>query len=328
MYKDDIRRFDFEAEDFNGVVQRVADAFGLPSHTVRLHYVDEEQDTVSIGSSAELMEAFEVANEAGRKALKLLVSSVDPEIAANSDDDVVAVSVNNVTVTDVTNEEDATSDDDDDDDVQYDEEEDEKKEPRLSMAVLADHLLKLLSANDVVDALPTALQAFFAVVQDEDNVETVVDTFIASTDAIAQHPSTHALRSLLPLVASSLQRWLSFARANPQLLATAQNFAPLVVPMLVPQARQVLQAFKADPSTGCQAAQAAFLPLAHMLGPNVGDLFKCSSEDTAPAVADDTPVATAHDASSQGVHVHRSVRCDGCGVFPIKGDRYKCSVCK
>ena len=26
--------------------------------------------------------------------------------------------------------------------------------------------------------------------------------------------------------------------------------------------------------------------------------------------------------------IHENVKCDGCGIFPVKGIRYKCSVCK
>lgn len=349
VYQNVARRFDTAgAPDYDKLRAMLTDAYKLPAQFT-LSYRDDEGDVCNVSSTAELVEALSVAQMQGLSVLKLTVAAKDaPRPTAEVSDCVSEAS----SAVHVEADEDAAEPT-----------AEAKAEPKSSapapapaaaappaepakddvtvdLSVLAAELPALIQAfvtdAKIVAALPGALKAALAAVRENDEAQTVVDTFLASSDDILQHALVQRLLPLLPLALPKLRALLERVRAVPGLLDMAEAHLPMVLGMLplLPLFAQRFTSAISEAENGDLSALFSCLPggFAAEVFQTEGEESEAKAEDAAADACTGSPCAgtACQGSATEGVaddttHLHYT--CDGCGVTPVKGIRYHCMVC-
>jgi len=174
-------------------------------------------------------------------------------------------------------------------------------------------VLALLSDPAVIAALPGAVSAAVNTIDTTSarplSSKVIFEAFLGAAPAIAQHESVKRIEPFLkdayPRIDAKLSELgVTSASAAPLKASLASLTAAL--PQLVEQARLALVSSRGDLSV----LRPLFAPY---LGADTAATASSSLADAKQKVEEPA--------------VHRGVLCDGCGVTPIRGVRYKCASC-
>lgn len=192
--------------------------------------------------------------------------------------------------------------------------------PETDTTAKLDELLDLafqaVKDTKVQSALPRAIEAALGVLrQGATSFEVIVDTALSAAASLKENPSIQKLLPLVPRVSPVVNRWIEKGKAFlPVLITMAQQYVALLP--------QLLQKVDFDALKKCLKEK--FEKGAHH-GLCVFDLHLPDAPPFALDLHVDIPLTEQKGEKEE--QTHRNIKCDGCGMFPIIGIRYKCTVC-
>jgi hypothetical protein len=359
-FNGELRRFlSTSAPSYVDVVAAVQQMFPrLGASGFSLKYEDEENELITVASELELAEAVAVCKHLDRKTLKLIVVSRDedwvsvaPEQAQEKPEQLKEPVIEQPVVEEPVEQpvpivqepvpepmpEPVPEPEPEPEPVE--ESKDKAPEPNereLTKEELLAALVELASDEQVQAGIPKLAETALS----DASLEALVDpslptvellrNILSAVPDIAAHPQ---VGRLLAAVANVKTECLTHIREHivSRVVPMVRMFRPMVLealPALVQQLPVLLQGFieRMQQWEGCQGEARAFMPC--FLGgqfpfpPPFGGFpfpppFPFPSEEQ----AEEEPQAQGKEA------VHRGITCDGCGVNPIVGVRYQCTVC-
>jgi len=364
VFNHEIHRFDLGARTFDALHRAIVEAFGLANSPVFVKYEDDENDTVTISTDAELEEAFRVVESGQRKTLKLFVTT---EPAKTTEPKRLKVDSPQVKPSSA--------------------EPPRERKTSSSFAVpppgrdeMMRMFLSFASDPKLSAALFTALQVGLCAIADGDDFPTCVANMLASSSEIEQHPAVIMMKPFLPVYLDRIAPLYNFLKSQPQYVSVLQSMLPMFAPMLprmlpmlpqlferfcsllgnsgsipsdgpggpaggdidVSQLLSMFQAFapfaaaqSSMPSAAPAGAASAASGAAHV-SPLAALFSGCFPPQTQmpsaqPPAPSSCAAASQENAAPQGEEmnsqVHEGVICDGCGMAPLAGVRFKCAVC-
>lgn len=331
VFKDDIRRLkvheDISCDD---VKELVCLAYKIPA--CGLQYKDDEDDMVTVASDMDLREAMNLVAEGAIKSLKLIVSerpavaqnkkestkesieqSTEPVEEAKSENKEVPKGENPCEV------ESATSSIP------------ETESEGAGTESIHDLIKNLVEDPTVQPVLPNAVQTLLGALHRGDSPQSAVDEALAAFDNLRKHTS---IQKLLPYFPTFYEK-LIHMRDNPDML----KMLSIMLPQLLTKLPFWLNCMKTNPSS-CLPPWLQFImgdaEHAHVRDNLFADLQAGNPPPPGnpPGNSPGNPPGTggrsrapAASAAAGNVGVHHNVCCDGCHQNPIRGIRYKCSVC-
>lgn len=309
VFHEDVRRFKLSRPSFVHLRDLISKTYEkLPSGYV-IKYTDPEGDVCSIGSDAELEEAFNasgstlkldlIPTEVGGRAptLDSLPKSLPQENTAESK------------ASEVPQKEEEKAP----------QKEEEKASPQSEVAKdnetkegscdddcssLCGLILELVQDQDIQTNLAAIVQSLMSTVEKgEVNFKSLTANLFVAVPSLKE---SAAVQKILPILVKQTEKINA-------VLDQAKNYIPMVLPMLkeIPQMLpQLLDLIDLDDLKDHLKA----------LFTNGFPHFPC--ENPFASDSDDT----SGDEKAEGV-IHENIKCDGCGVLPITGDRFKCTVC-
>jgi len=313
VFHEDVRRFKLSRVSLVLLRDLVSKTYEkLPSGFL-LKYTDPEGDVCSIGSDAELEEAFNISS-----TLKLDVIPIDdtrgpiressPEVESIGDYEDLGESKENET-----------------EPTKPETEKEPKKEQEAATekqsngegqehCKLLDIVLSLVQDPEIQAKIPLIIQSVLVTIEKGTlKLKSIIDEVFVAVPSLKDHP---AFAKILPIL-------LDHAGSIDAALEDAKHFFPMVLPMLkdIPQ---LLPQLIASVDFAHLKAQAKLL-LNGAFGDfrrfPFADFYQCPSEE------ESNETKGCQKASEGDLPVHLNIKCDGCGVLPISGDRYKCTVC-
>ena len=326
-----------------------------------LRWIDEDHDECQIASDLELLEAINITllNE-NNQTLKVYVHnttaataaepvSVEPEekvqvvqqeaaVSSSSDQPKVEPEPSQEAAQEEQfaaegTSEDISADDSDDDEI-------------FSKEVLVPLLIDFLQTAEVIGELPQAIQLLangLSEVVDESTANLLLANVLAACPNIRDHAFTEIVYPRIqPHLVTKLQRGAAFA-----------GFLPMILPQFLAQLPRILETLPAtlldlmeswnNQEEGCMNPQEIFAPMAPLfagLAPlmagfggmgmgapgGFGFPFMAQAQaqaQAAPSEEEEVPEVDVKFTSD----IHVGINCDDCGMKPIQGVRYKCTVC-
>jgi len=304
-------------------------------HDFTVKYADEDKELITIASDAELSEALSVAKSLNQKAVRLTVFKAagaapspthtptpapapapaveakgkDTTAAPYADDKAARKALKEARLAEWRKIKEAMRD------ARRAERHEAKADPsaaaagRLRGRELKQLVFALLSDAKVTAALPGAVAAAVSTIDTSAgkplSSKVMFEAFLGAAPDIAAHDSIKRLEPLLKEIYPRVDAKLASEGMTGASAAKLKAALPALVsalPSLLEKLRPAL--FE------CRGDFSACLPL---LAPFLGS----------------SGAGDGKEQQQQGVTegVHRGVLCDGCGVTPIRGIRYKCAVC-
>jgi len=338
-YNGDVRRFQCSTDATFEVLASVVKAtYKIQNFTLK--YSDEEGDLITVDSTQEVKEAFRLHNDSvlkltifpkshtGAETLETVSKESKPE--ANETEDVSNVHK--------PQEPEKFTDQEPKDENKpresrkcKDEETKEGKKKTLSCSEIKELVFSFLKSETVQKDLPQAVKAVLLRLVDCRDVNTLVQTFMDSSDTIKQHPSIKTL-------------FLHLDQFHPKLEQLVQNFNTDIIPIAFQLLDNVLPSILEN--LGNLENLENLDNLGHSFFPFLFPMFASAFGGTNPfcntasfcnttspnnksssTTSSTSTSSTSTTSSKDNGTTHHNVICDGCGVTPIKGDRFKCSVC-
>jgi hypothetical protein len=288
VYHDDVRRFKLAQVSLVHLRDLISKAYEkLPAFSIK--YTDPEGDVCSIGSDAELEEAFNVSGS----TLKLDVTPLEevraPLESKTSFKDVEPKSAMQTEKID---------------EVPKESPEQAQEEKGGEPAGCCGLFLQLVQDKGVQAKLPEIIESVLATVEKgELNIKSILSNLFVAVPSLRENV---AVQKILPIIASHGEK----INAT---LDQGKAYIPMILPMLknlpemIPQLIGSLDLLNLDD-----------------LKDHFKELFTRDSGCHFPC---EQPTELSENIQGDGVAVHENVKCDGCGTVPITGDRYKCTVC-
>lgn len=298
---------------------------------VAIQYIDDEDEVITVATDIELAEAFRVAQEEGRKVLRITVAATDdaPVAATNASDESKTAAAAPVAAVDPTPAPTAAA----------------AAAPKAAAPPAATPAPATATAASASDAVPPldvqALMAAAAPLMMDADVRAAVCAAMAQprTKDIVSGVTAAAMsgQPVGPVVAKALSDGTALALLL-DIVQRAPTAAP-VVTQLLPYCGEgaARDNLVATLNAGDRAANAGLVAqLLAQVGPVLGPMsaFPFAQLFAAPPASEsnDAPPSGAGGAGagttdSDAPAVHLRVICDGCGANPITGVRYKCAVC-
>jgi len=300
VFTEDVRRFKLPRASLVLLRDLITKTYEkLPSGFV-IKYTDPEGDVCSIGSDAELEEAFNISGG----TLKLDVIAVDdgrvppkedapkssppPEVAEVPEADTSAEPAK----VETKEEEKAEG--------KEEESDDEEEDDQLCALVCG-----LFQDPEVQAKLPAVFQSIVGTIEKgELELRCLLADLFVAVPSFKEHAT---IKKILPLLMAQEEKING-------LLERAKNFVPLILPMIKDLPSFLPQLLASTDFEHLKEHLKAVFAGQFPFGACGGD-----EDDVAEGVPDEKGV---HDEKA-----HLNIKCDGCGVLPISGDRYKCTVC-
>jgi len=288
VYHDDVRRFKLSQASLVHLRELISKAYEkLPAYSIK--YTDPEGDVCSIGSDAELEEAFNVSGT----TLKLDILPTEESRAS----EVKSTGRNLETEKKVeveTPKEDAKSPSGAQDEKQG-------KDPNA----LCGLCLELVQDKDIQAKLPEITQSVLATIEKgELNIKSLLSNLFTDVPSLREN---QVVQKVLPVIASQGEK-INAA------LDRAKNYIPMILPMLKELPQMIPQFLGTLDSLDSNDFKDQLKELFAR-----GCPFPCEEPESDESGEEAK--------GGEGVPVHENVKCDGCGAFPITGDRFKCTVC-
>jgi len=356
----DVRRYKLNSPSFELFSEFVRNSFLKKYHaeSFEARYEDDEGDMITIASDIELSEAFHVTHR-NSNCLKVYIllkkrneekapfSSVPPVVGpppSYSDSQ-----RSNPTVTDDKMED-----------------EDEVHDTSMSDKEIKELLQEFIQDPKIQGVLPVVLQTAFDALCNGDTAQSIVDGVLARYKDIKNHKTVQKIIPLLPKYLPKLESYRrNIMNQHSYILPIIKTQLPELVnklPSLVSiDSKNILPIFQAlgnfnssnyyattsnkrsdsgtsEPfsysSTSNKGSNTRIYdPLMDSKIPNPwrnasNSLLSTTTTTITTTITTTTTTTTSLPGSSYRSAVHEHVECDGCGVNPIKGFRYKCSVCE
>jgi len=345
VYQGDFRRFKLPRPSFELLRQSLAVAYPELSADFTVKYTDDEGDLCLISSDMELAEAAHVASASSLKVHVFAPKSSSKEVLIQDEkEEPLSVSFREAEepVSAPVTEEPVPVKEEPVEAPVKEEEQVAVKEPFPSLVKEApkeekireeqkipaesdppkleeiiDLALQALKDSKVQAALPQAIEAALGVLrQGKASFELIVETVLTSVAGLKENPSIQKLLAFLPRIAPIANQWLEKAKALlPMFSMIAQQYVGLLPHLLAHVDFDDLKKRVLKKIEKCSRSGLCDIEL------NFPDAPPFDVELHA-----DIPVACASEDKSEPVH--GNVKCDGCGVHPIVGVRYKCTVCR
>jgi hypothetical protein len=297
VFTEDVRRFKLSRASLVLLRDLISKTYEkLPSGFV-IKYADPEGDVCSIGSDAELEEAFNISGG----TLKLEVIAVDdgrvaPKVEAPKSSPPPEDAEPQAEPSPQPKEE-----------VKEGKEDDEEDDDQVCSLVC-----ELAQDPEVQSKLPALFQSVVATIEKgELKLRCILADIFVAVPSLKDHAT---IKKLLPIL-MALEEKINGA------LEHAKNFLPVVIPMVkdLPSFLPQLLA-----STDFEHLKEH---LKSVFGGQGFPFEFCSSGDEETCQEGGVPDEKAQSHDEKGAPVHLNIKCDGCGVVPISGDRYKCTIC-
>jgi len=287
VYHDDVRRFKLSQASLVHLRDLISKTYEkLPAFTIK--YTDPEGDVCSIGSDAELEEALNVSGS----TLKLDILPIDDGRSTSTN-------------------------------FEKQETNSEKKEPKEDEGKQEDKkaddccsgnccglLLELIRDKDIQAKLPEIAQSFLTTIEKgELNIKSITSNLFSALPSLRENP---AVQKVLPVLMNQGEK-INVA------LDRVKHFLPMILPMLKDLPQMIPHIIGSLNSVNFDDLKSRFQELYARA---------CSFSCEEPASESDECGEDVKEGSGgDGLVIHDNIKCDGCGAFPITGDRFKCTVC-
>lgn len=344
VFNDDIRRFCLSKPSFSSLRQTLIGTYpDLAKSEIVVKYLDDENELITITNDAELLEANSLSVATKKAALKLFVS-VKSDVDRVASSESKAPSTPKVAPREVAKESKP--------DVaktsslpanappfiprsgSFKQKKEIKPLDRDEVLVL---ITKLLEDQAVQGVLPAVIDGLLEVLSRPDRTARAVIDQLLAYDVVRNHSSVQSMMPHIPEAIPKLEHYLQMI--TPMHLMMAKMYAPQLaanLPLVLSLLPTIGQAggagFPGFPfgSGGGQGAGGFPFPF-HGMGGGPGmhgfhgmhGMHGMHGPPGAEASASPSTFAEGKEEDD----VHQNVTCDGCGVNPIKGIRFKCSVC-
>jgi len=338
-FQNDIRRFkvDLSRPDaFENIVEQFKASFSVPKETrVLLKYHDDENELITVSSSAELVEATRLIADLGQKSLKLVAFVDAGDVPPANDDDKSDVSTGSFVDVPVKT---AASDE-------------PKASPPAASAPLTVEEAKNVTVEDCPCESDPELKAAVAEppadnkpaepaqqAQEAVPLEELFALLRAPlVDFVGKPKAQESLRSVVPQIIQGVFSNCLTPEAALDLFFASLDSSLHEHPFVqaVKTHRSALLKHLQNPPTlldgGCGLFSALAAPLSALL-PFVDfeldvDVQTPADDLECPFLANLQAGAKEIPAAQDGKPVHANIRCDSCNVSPIVGVRYKCCKC-
>ena len=326
VFRDDTRRMNYlwraaPTDNFREVVVLARALYGLASDVpLVLKYRDDEDETITISTEAELAEAFRVAEEQ-KKALKVFFEVGDADDFVSVDKPAASSPVPSPVKAAPVEEEAKASP------PAPVVVEDVKSSPPVTEEVKPAEEVKPVAVDVKAEVKAEAETPF----PPKELVITMLRYFL--NDAATRA----ALAALGPRVRQAIQEGQSGDAIVDMLLADRVVQSQVLIrallpfrPVIVQQARDVV--CKWSSATWAKVVGAAEVLLKNdkiSVPMSLEDIYSVVEQAvrTGSSIEFDMFLTHVEDAAASAVPVHDSIRCDGCNTMPIRGVRYHCKVC-
>jgi len=343
-YEGDIRRLSLTDINFAKLKAALTSLYGISGFSIK--YTDEDNELITVASDAELAEAIAVAKALQQKAVRLIVlkdaaaatapaeakskgkgkaktaaaapapAAAAPPVEAAApvaadDDRVARKAAKEARRAEWRKLKEAMRGARKEEAKQAEEGEAAAAGGRLRGRELKQLVFALLSDAKVLAALPGAVAAAVSTIDTSAgkplSSKVIFEAFLGAAPDIAAHESIKRLEPLLKDIYPRVDAKL----ASEGLTGASAAKLKAALPALVSALPSLLE--KLRPALfECRGDFSACLPL---FAPFLGSTGAAGDGKAQPQQ------------QSEAEGVHRGVLCDGCGVTPIRGIRYKCAVC-
>lgn len=272
--------------------------------TIAVSYVDDEDDVITIGTDAELAEAFRFVRDCGRRCLRVTLTQKKTQ----------------------------------------------KETPKVATSSPPTATAAGAGAGAGAAAPPTAPPTAPPAASSSSSAPSPVTELLAAVAPLLGNPRFHAalakvatgqvMQEVMAQLLSGADPASIFASgAALNLVMQLGSMCPevyTVLPKVLPLLGSVVSSVAAEGPAGRLALVAQITAAARAAGVPAGALASMGLAQTAPDASTSAPVTEEESAAREAAAraaapdrpIHRRVECDGCGIAPIVGTRFKCAVCK
>jgi len=344
VWKNDFRRFLLKSSKFEDLKKSLCATYAdsLPS-SFSVKYEDDEGEQCTITSDVELVEALHICEKEKRPVLKVFLNAADVggdsmEVDAESKDSKGSESK---------------------DSKGKDSKERVSKTP-LTLQQFVETIGILVQDTQVQAALPVAVNAALASIETVSSLQELVKTGVNASSYLKNHVLVQEMLSQLASVPEETNQKFQHLKRNPMALSMIRMYLPQAIqnlPMLLPMLPMFLESLASGQGPFGGMGQGPFgggmgFPFPHPhpsphsphhppphhgpFGPHHGGPhFNTHRGPFSPGPSHhhgpftgpyDFPQSSPQKPENKE-QVHTGVRCDGCDCEPIRGIRFKCSVC-
>jgi len=288
VYHDDVRRFKLSQASLVHLRDLISKTYEkLPAFTIK--YTDPEGDVCSIGSDAELEEALNVCDS----TLKL---------------DIVPIDDGRSPSTNVEKKETPSEKKEEVEKPKEVEGKEDKKADDCCSGSSCGLLLELIRDKNIQAKLPEIAQSVLTTIEKgELNLQNITLNLFSEIPSLRENP---AVQKVLPILVAQGEK------IN-VVLDRVKHFLPMILPMLKDLPQMIPHLIGSLDSVDFDDLKSRFQEL-------YARSFSCE-EPTSES--DECGEDVKEGQGGDGLVIHDNIKCDGCGAFPIAGDRFKCTVC-
>jgi len=287
VYHDDVRRFKLSQVSLVHLRDLISKTYEkLPAFTIK--YTDPEGDVCSIGSDAELEEALNVSGS----TLKLDILPIDDGRSTS------------------TNFEKKEMNSEKKDGIEKPKEDEGKQEDKKADDCSGNCglCLELIRDKDIQAKLPEIAQSVLKTIEKgELNIKSVTSNLFSDVPSLRENS---VVQKVLPVLVNQGEK-INVA------LDRVKHFLPMILPMLKDLPQMIPHIIGSLDSVNFDDLKSRFQELYSRA---------CSFSCEEPTSESDD-CGEDEGKGGDGTVIHDNIKCDGCGAFPITGDRFKCTVC-
>jgi next-to-BRCA1 protein 1 len=295
VFHEDVRRFKLPRASLALLRDLISKTYEKLPSGFAIKYTDPEGDVCSIGSDAELEEAFNISGA----ALKLEVFPLE-DVRGPTLDSTPKFSPPPEEIKETLPVKEEVPAQKDQQETPAPKETKETENEDICALVV-----ELIQDQDIQSKLPLILQSVLATLEKGAfELRSILADLFVTVSSLKEHPT---VQKVVPIL-------VSHGEKINNALERAKNFLPMILPMLKDLPELLPQLL-------------ASIDFAH-LKEQLENLFTGGCQGFPFDFCGQTESQEEGEAEAeQGIPTHVNIKCDGCGMVPITGDRYKCTVC-